>query len=72
MFPRPISSAASRDDLQEVADRLEARKSGWGSPVMSDNQDLIVEELQQLASDEEIPGRSTMNHDELAATVSPG
>ena len=72
MFPRPISSAASRDDLQEVADRLEARKSEWWSPVMSDNQDLIVEELQQLASDEEIPGRSTMNHDELAATVSPG
>ena len=71
MFPQ-ISSASNSEDRQRVADRLEARKSELGAPVMSDKQELTIDELRRLASDQEIPGRSSMSHDELAATVSPG
>ncbi len=71
MFPQ-IRSASSGDDLEAVADRLEARKAELGAPVLADKQDLTMDELRRLASDQEIPGRSSMDHDELAATVSPG
>jgi hemerythrin superfamily protein len=71
MFPQ-ISSAASRDDLAQVGEDLEARKRDLGAPVLADKLDLTTDELRRLASEQGIPGRSSMDHDELAATVSPG
>lgn len=71
MFPQ-IRSASGADDRDAVAVRLEARKAELGAPVLADKQDLSTDELRRLASDQEIPGRSSMDHDELAATVSPG
>lgn len=71
LFPK-IVSAASRDDLEDLAADLEARKADLGAPVLADKRDLTTEELRQLASEQQIPGRSSMSHDELAAAVSPG
>ena len=42
-----------------------------GAPVLADKQHLTNEQLRELATEQEIPGRSSMDRDELAATVSP-
>ena len=63
--------SAARDDLDQVGDDLEARKAELGAPVLADKQSLTNEQLRELATAQEIPGRSSMDHDELAATVSP-
>ena len=70
MFPK-VRSAADAQALEGLAADLEARKRALGAPVLEDKQVLSTEELRELARDQEIPGRSSMDHDELAATVSP-
>lgn len=69
MFP-PLRNTLS-DQLEEMAPRLEARKADLGAPVLADKIDLTKEQLLDLAKDQEIPGRSTMSQEELAATVAP-
>ena len=71
MFPQ-VRSASDAAALEALADRLEARKAELGAPVLADKQDMTNEQLRELAKEQEIPGRSSMDHDELAATVSPG
>jgi len=70
LFPkvRSNTSAAEREALGE---RLEQEKKRLGAPVLADKIDLTLTELKDLASTQEIPGRATMDHDELAATVAP-
>ena len=70
LFP-PIRSASNADDLEEMGAALEAAKRKLGAPVLADKIDLTTTELHKLASAQEIPGRSSMDHDELAATVAP-
>jgi hemerythrin superfamily protein len=70
LFPE-VRSAADDDVLEELADRMEARKQALGAPVTADKIDLTVAELMGLAAEQKIPGRSTMDHEELAATVAP-
>ena len=70
MFPQ-VRSACSGDSLETLATRLEDRKAELGAPVLADKQDMTTEQLRELAKEQEIPGRSSMDHDELAATVSP-
>ena len=70
MFP-PIRSKLAADELQGLATRLEERKRSLGAPVLQDKIDLTKDELMRLAQDQQIPGRSTMDHEELAATVAP-
>jgi hemerythrin superfamily protein len=70
MFPK-IRSSSSADDRKQVGERLEARKADLGAPTMADKIDLSKEELLAKAQEQEIPGRSTMSHEELAATVDP-
>jgi hemerythrin superfamily protein len=69
MFPK-IRQATSQTDREQIAEGLEARKKELGAPTLADKIDLTTEELQGLASEQEIPGRSKMDHEELAATVS--
>ncbi|HEX5366151.1 MAG TPA: hemerythrin domain-containing protein [Acidimicrobiales bacterium] len=71
LFPQ-VRRAADRGALESVAGDLEAAKRDLGAPVLADKQDKTTEELHRLATAQEIPGRSSMGHDELAATVSPG
>jgi hemerythrin superfamily protein len=70
LFPqvRGVTDANSRDQLGRD---LEERKATLGAPVLADKQDLTTEQLHDMATEQKIPGRSTMDHDELAATVSP-
>ena len=70
MFP-PLRSACGSDRLGSLGDDLEERKAALGAPVLADKIDLTKEELVKLAQEQEIPGRSQMSHDELAATVAP-
>ncbi|MCU1599404.1 MAG: hypothetical protein JWO22_113 [Frankiales bacterium] len=70
LFPS-IRSATSTADREAMGDRLEQDKAAKGAPVLADKIDLTTAELKDLASAQQIPGRSTMDHDQLAATVAP-
>jgi hemerythrin superfamily protein len=71
LFP-PLRSKLSAEQLEDMGERLDARKRQLGAPTLGDKIDLTKEELLELAREQEIPGRSTMSQEELAATVAPG
>ncbi len=70
LFPK-VRSHTSADDRKQMGERLDARKGQLGAPVLADKIDLTDDRLRELATEQAIPGRSKMDHDELAATVSP-
>ena len=70
MFPA-IRKASSADDLERMGAELDEEKAARGAPVVADKVDLTTTELRDLAKEQEIPGRSGMSHEELAATVAP-
>jgi hemerythrin superfamily protein len=57
--------------LEDLGIRLEARKAELGAPTAADKEHLSTEELKELAREQEIPGRSSMDREELVATVDP-
>ena len=69
MFP-PLRNPLA-EQLDAMVPLLEARKAELGAPVLADKIDLTKEQLLDLAKAQEIPGRSTMSQEELAATVAP-
>jgi hemerythrin superfamily protein len=71
LFPK-VRSVFATADLEAQARRLESRKAQMGAPTMADKEHLTVEDLRRLAQDQEIPGRSSMDREELLATVAPG
>jgi hemerythrin superfamily protein len=70
LFPkvRTATDPAQREDL---AEQMEARKIELGAPTSADAASMTKEQLAELAKDQAIPGRSTMDQDELARTVDP-
>jgi len=70
MFPK-IRQAMNKDARTELGQRLEARKAELGAPTAADKEHLSTEELNRLAREQEIPGRSNMEREELLATVAP-
>lgn len=66
-----LRTAMSAEQLEGLAGELEAKKRALGAPTLADKIDLTKAELAEKARAQEIPGRSKMSHDELAATVSP-
>ncbi|MBV9487002.1 MAG: hemerythrin domain-containing protein [Frankiaceae bacterium] len=70
LFPK-VRSATDADAREALGETLEGAKKELGAPVLADKIDLTLTELKELASDQQIPGRSDMDHDELAATVAP-
>lgn len=70
MFPG-INGASDALAREDIGSRLEARKKDLGAPVLADKIDLSDAALRDLAKEQQIPGRSKMDHDELAATVAP-
>ena len=71
MFPS-LRGASTAEDRERVGSELELKKAALGAPVLQDKIDLTTSALREMASEQQIPGRSKMSHDELAATVAPG
>ena len=68
MFPL-CRKALDKAALEDLGPRLEARKAQLGAPTAADKEHLSTEELRELAREQEIPGRSSMDREELVATV---
>ncbi len=71
LFPE-VRSSFDDDSLTALAEQLELMKAQLGAPTLADKIDLSKSELETLAREQEIPGRSKMAMEELRATVSPG
>ena len=72
LFPE-VRSNLDADALSSLGDRLEDDKRLLDAQTQGDNIGLTLKELHRLASEQKIPGRSSMDKEELAATVeSPG
>ena len=70
MFPQ-IRSSSDATTRESLGQKLEARKSELGAPTAADAEDLSIGELRDLAKEQQIPGRSKMDAEELRATVDP-
>lgn len=70
MFPM-VRSATDAKTREEWGEQLTQLKQQFGAPTMADAENLTLEELRRRASDQQIPGRSDMSREELAATVDP-
>jgi iron-sulfur cluster repair protein YtfE (RIC family) len=70
LFPH-VRGAANSAWLKVLAGKLEAKKKELGAPVLADKIDMPKSELDALARAQKIPGRSSMDQEQLAATVSP-
>ena len=57
--------------LEDLGAQLEAMKAQLGAPTAADKESLSTEELKELARQQQIPGRSSMDREELLATVAP-
>ena len=66
-----VRSAMTSQALVELGELLEAKKAELGAPTVADKEALGTDALRQLATEQEIPGRSSMNREELLATVAP-
>jgi len=70
LFPL-VRKAFDADARAQLGQRLEARKAEMGAPTAADKEHFTTEELNRLAREQQIPGRSSMKRDELLATVAP-
>ena len=70
MFP-DIRAASDEAKRNELGERLEARKAELGAPTPADAEGLSAAELREKAKQQQIPGRSSMDVEELRATVDP-
>jgi hemerythrin-like domain-containing protein len=68
LFPS-VRSATGIDWRKELGVRLDAEEVRLGAWPLAERMDKTKGELMDLAREQDIPGRSTMSHDELAATV---
>jgi hemerythrin-like domain-containing protein len=70
LFP-PLRHRIPTEVWERVAEQFERLKEELGAPTLADKIDLTKDELLKLARAQEIPGRSNMSQEELAATVAP-
>lgn len=70
LFPE-VRSKTDAGVREELGGRLEAKKAELGAPTLDDKIGMTKEDLDALAREQAIPGRSTMSKEELAATVAP-
>jgi hemerythrin superfamily protein len=70
MFP-PVRSKTTAEQRESLGTRLANRKVELGAPPMEEALDLTMAELKDKAKEQEIPGRSKMDKEELAATIDP-
>jgi hemerythrin superfamily protein len=70
LFPL-VRKGLDENARTDLGQRLEAMKAQLGAPTAADKAHLSTEELNRLAREQEIPGRSSMKREELVATVAP-
>ncbi len=70
LFPQ-VRSATDAATREEWAKRFEKMKIQRNAPTRAEASGLTTEELRRRASEQQIPGRSTMTRDDLVATVDP-
>jgi len=70
MFPA-IRKNIAKDKLEALAVKMDARKGQLGAPTSKDTVDLTKTQLLEKAREQDIPGRSNMDVEELALTVDP-
>ena len=68
MFPKVRSNSDARI-RNELGEALEKMKASLGAPTIADKDSLSKVELDEMAREQQIPGRSSMKRDELEATV---
>ena len=68
LFPsvRGATDAAFREQLGL---KMDAHRSRMGFPTVEQREELTLDELKELATEQQIAGRSTMDKQELAAAV---
>jgi hemerythrin superfamily protein len=64
-----VRSSTDESRRNALGDELDAKKVELGATALADKLDLSKTELEHKAREQNIPGRSKMDHDELAATV---
>ena len=67
----PVRSRTTADWREQMGEQLASRKVQLGAPPVEAALDLTMEELKTKAKEQEIPGRSKMKKEELAATIDP-
>lgn len=70
LFPQ-VRSATDVATRGQWGKQFEAMKVERGAPTPTEAAELTTKELRQRASEQQIPGRSTMTRDDLVATVDP-
>jgi hemerythrin superfamily protein len=66
-----VRSKSDPDTRNEWGTRMEAMKAQQGAPTAAEADKLSTNKLRQLASEQQIPHRSTMSREDLVATVDP-
>ena len=70
MFPK-VRKALGAERLTSVGEQLTAAKKQLGAPTAEDAAGLTKEQLTEKAREQQVPGRSSMDAEELAATIDP-
>jgi hemerythrin superfamily protein len=70
MFPK-VRTATDTAVREKWGARLEEMKAELGAPTSADAQKFTLQELKNRAIEQQIPGRSTMDRDQLMATIDP-
>jgi len=70
MFPG-VRQATSAEDREAVGARMDARRGDLGGPTLAEAMRRGADELRDKAAEQQIPGRSSMSKEELAAAVDP-
>ena len=68
LFPS-VRSNTDADFREQLGQRMDARRAEMGFPTVAEREKLPVDELKELATEQEIAGRSKMSKKELAAAV---
>lgn len=68
MFPK-VRSHSHAEEREEIGHLLEQNKRELGAQTVANKSSLSKAELMKRATEQQIPGRSSMDRDELAATV---
>ena len=70
LFPA-VRGQTRVEDRRVWGAEYEETQRALGAPTVADKIDLTTKVLRRMASEQEIPGRSKMGHDQLAAAVAP-